>query len=343
MNRLVLHSARSTTRFIPTTARRIHSTRWALKPISNSSINPDEIAHFSRLSSQWWDESDGAEFALLHRMNPVRVRWILEKLEEARKDDAKNDEWVDWRSPANAQAPKIGRQLEGMSVLDIGCGGGLLSETLSRLGAHTTGIDASQNNIHIATLHASQDPSFVSGENQLDYQHTSAEALVGRDAQFDVVCAMEVVEHVDNPADFLRNCGKLVKPGGHLFMSTISRTPISYFLTVLMAERVLGLVERGTHTHSKYVNPSELVAFFRDDPQLHWISRTYGGSVGELDIAGWLGFGRNEPAGAPTRTEAEVRGIAYVPWKGSWELLPRGMLGAVECNYLFWVRKPLYV
>ncbi|CAE6452230.1 unnamed protein product, partial [Rhizoctonia solani] len=305
MNRLALHSARSIVRLVPATTRYLHSSPWALKPFSNSSINPDEIAHFSRLSSQWWDESDGAEFALLHRMNPVRVRWILEKLEEARKDDTKGEEWVDWRSQANMQAPKTGRQLEGMSVLDIGCGGGLLSETLSRLGARTTGIDASQNNIHIATLHASQDPSFVSGENQLEYQHTSAEALVGRDAQFDVVCAMEVVEHVDNPAEFLRNCGKLVKPGGHLFMSTISRTPISYFLTVLMAERVLGLVERGTHTHSKYVNPSELVAFFRDDPQLRWISRTYGGSVGELDIAGWLGFGRNEPVGAPARTEAE--------------------------------------
>lgn len=125
-----------------------------------------------------------------------------------------------------------------------------------------------------------------------------------------------------------------------MFLSTISRTPLSYFLTILMAERVLGLVERGTHTHSKYINPSELVAFFRDD--LHWISRTYGGGVGELDIAGWLGFGRPEGAvGAPTRTEAEVRGLAYVPWKGAWELLPKGMMGSVECNYLFWVRKPL--
>ncbi|KAJ1306728.1 hypothetical protein OPQ81_007717 [Rhizoctonia solani] len=311
MNRLVLRSAGSTARLAPGTTRYIHSNRWALKPISNSSINSDEIAHFSRLSSQWWDESDGAEFALLHRMNPVRVQWILQKLEEARKDDAKDDEWVDWRSSTNIQVSKTGRQLEGTSVLDIGCGGGLLSETLSRLGARTTGIDASQNNIHIATLHASQDPSFVSGENQLEYQHTSAEALVGKGAQFDVVCALEVVEHVDNPAEFLRNCGKLVKPGGHLFMSTIARTPVSYFLTVLMAERVLGLVEPGTHTHSKYVNPSELIAFFRDDPQLRWISRTYGGGVGELDIAGWLGFGKDEPVGLPTRTEAELTVSGY--------------------------------
>ncbi|KAF8758002.1 Oxidoreductase family, NAD-binding Rossmann fold [Rhizoctonia solani] len=210
MNRIGFHSAKSTVRLIPSAARNIHSSRWALKPITNSSINPDEIAHFSRLSSQWWDESDGAEFALLHRMNPVRVQWILEKLEEARKDDAK-DEWTDWRSPAKVQAPKVGRQLEGMSVLDVGCGGGLLSETLSRLGARTTGIDASQNNIHIATLHASEDPSFVSGENHLEYKHTSAEALVGKEAQFDVVCAMEVVEHVDNPAEFLRIVGSWSK------------------------------------------------------------------------------------------------------------------------------------
>lgn len=138
MHRLVLNPARSILRCAArTNARHIHSSRLALKPTPStpalkpapSSINPDEIAHFSRLSSQWWDESDGAEFALLHRMNPVRVRWILEKLEEARKDDA-NDEWTGWKAQPSSQSSKskVGRQLEGMSVLDIGCGGGLLSE-----------------------------------------------------------------------------------------------------------------------------------------------------------------------------------------------------------------------
>jgi polyprenyldihydroxybenzoate methyltransferase/3-demethylubiquinol 3-O-methyltransferase len=111
-------------------ARQLHSSRQLWKPLS--SINADEIAHFSRLSSQWWDESDGAEFALLHRMNPVRVRWIADKLQEARKDDAKEDEWTGWRGSDSVKQPnegsKVERAMEGMSVLDIGCGGGLLSE-----------------------------------------------------------------------------------------------------------------------------------------------------------------------------------------------------------------------
>ncbi|KAI5122095.1 hypothetical protein M0805_002217 [Coniferiporia weirii] len=282
-----------------------------------SSVNQDEIQFFSRLSSQWWDES--GEFGLLHKMNPVRVQFVRDKILEAARDDKTQD---------LGEKEKNGRILRDLDVLDIGCGGGLLSESLARLGARTLGIDASASNIAIASLHASQDPSLGESSNSRDaplaYRNASAEELVEESKRFDVVCSMEVLEHVDNPAAFLRSCAELVKPGGHLFLSTISRTPLAYLLTIFAAEKLLRLVEPGTHTFSKYVKPSELVEFFQkplsaaDRP---WISRVYNG--------------------VPTRREAEVRGMAFLPWKGSWELAPRGAFGSTECNYLFWVRKPL--
>jgi len=167
--------------------------------------------------------------------------------------------------------------------------------------------------------------------------------------RFDIVCSMEVVEHVDNPAAFLRSCAELVKvrlftgppagtssssmssnlcyfqPGGHLFLSTIARTPLSYFLTILAAEKVLRLVEPGTHTFSKYVNPEELVGFFAKPltPDTRpWISRTYA-------------------HGLPTRVEGELRGLIYVPWQGDWVLAPRSTTPwSTQANYLFWVRRP---
>ena len=162
---------------------------------------------------------------------------------------------------------------------------------------------------------------------------------------------MEVLEHVDNPAGFLSTCAELVKvctagtngvpevltpsllqPGGHLFLSTVARTPLSYLLVILAAEHILRKVSVGTHTHSKFINPSELVSFFSkysspsanpEVPGKPWITRTY-------------------DHGLPTRTEAEVRGLIYVPWSGDWELMSRGATqwGAAECNYLFWVRRP---
>lgn len=234
--------------------------------------------------------------------------------------------------------------LEGLDVLDVGCGGGLLCESLTRLGANTLGIDASASNIGIASLHASSDSSlnlstpatsalpsaFGKGKGALTYEHTSAEDVLATRGpkQFDVVCSMEVLEHVDNPRAFLSNCAELVKPGGHLFLSTISRTPLAYLLTIFAAEDVLRLVTPGTHTYSKFVRPEELTQFFcehRSSPEERpWISRLHGG--------------------IPARTEAETRGMIYVPWKGEWTLVPRGAVGASwgeGCNYLFWVRRPL--
>ncbi|KAF8328394.1 S-adenosyl-L-methionine-dependent methyltransferase [Cantharellus anzutake] len=248
---------------------------------SASSINPDEVKFFSRLSSQWWDER--GEFAMLHRMNPARMSFIRDKLSQCFDEEAT-------AAGLDASPRTVGKQLllEGMEVLDIGSGGGLLSESLARLGAKTTGIDAN-----------------------LRYIHGTAESIVAEALEYDAVFSMEVLEHVENPYDFLVNCVKLVKPGGHLFLSTISRTPLSYFLTIFMAEQALGLVHSGTHNYSKFVKSSELVEF----------------------------FSRPEIA-----KEAEVRQIHYNPLVGTWTIEPLASLptirGAFECNYLFWARKP---
>ncbi|KAJ9479503.1 Ubiquinone biosynthesis O-methyltransferase, mitochondrial [Pseudozyma hubeiensis] len=304
-----------------------------------SSVHASEIEHFSRLSSKWWDEH--GEFGLLHAMNPARIQFLREKLDEVwgyelarRQVDARR---TNASNPATAAASTSGSQarsplenlgstqfLRGLDVADIGCGGGLLSESLARLGARTTGVDASASNVGIATTHAARDPLLSRphplGGPSLSYLHTTAEDLVAQNRTFDIVCAMEVLEHVNGPADFLRSLDSLVKPGGHLFMSTIARTPLSWFLTIFMAEDVLRLVTPGTHTHRQYINPSELVDFFQHD--LKWYAQGT-----EL----------------PQRLHFEVRGAAYLPWKGTWTLAKSGtsLPGTQECNYFFWARKPL--
>ncbi|KAI0696732.1 S-adenosyl-L-methionine-dependent methyltransferase [Cytidiella melzeri] len=286
---------------------------------SGSTVNEDEIAHFSRLSSLWWDEQ--GEFAQLHKMNPTRVRFMREKLvESAFEDDINSD--VD-----------IGKVLRGKTVLDVGCGGGVLSESLARLGGVTLGIDASSSNIRIASTHAAADPSLrPSNERRagglggsLEYKHISAEELLRARGpnSFDVVCSMEVIEHVDNPRGFLDSCAQLVKPGGHLFLSTIARTPLAYFLTIFMAEDMLRLVAPGTHTYSKYINPQELEGFFRSYKSSP-MARTWITGIGPMP-----------------RVQAETRGMIYTPWNGEWLLAGRGSKWAEGCNYLFWVRKPL--
>ncbi|KAJ7903572.1 S-adenosyl-L-methionine-dependent methyltransferase [Mycena olivaceomarginata] len=267
----------------------MHLLRRALH--TTSSINPAEISHFSRLSSQWWDEA--GEFSFLHKMNPVRIRFIREKLLEVARDE----------QPALDASTSV---LKGLDVLDVGCGGGLLSESLARLGAKTLGVDASEANISIAKLHAAQDPKLAQPgpSTSLSYLHTPAEVLL-KEAKRLRRC------HVDNPPAFLDTCAKLLKPGGHLFLSTISRTALAYFLTIFMAEDVLRKVSRGTHTHAKFIRPDELTAFFRAYPNTK---------------SPWVAAGR----GPPTRTQAEIRGLIYNPLRA-----------AAECNYLFWVRKPL--
>ncbi|KAH9970983.1 S-adenosyl-L-methionine-dependent methyltransferase [Lactifluus volemus] len=244
------------------------------QPTLTSTVNDAEIAHFSRLSALWWDER-GA-FSLLHKMNAHRIHFIREKVLEVLRAADHDGSSIAMR----ALEPDSSRVLD---VLDVGCGGGILSEAQSaRLGANTLAIDASGENIGVASRHASADPGLA----MLTFRHASA----------------EVIEHVDNPAAFLRSCAELVKPGGHLFLSTIARTPLSYLLTIVAAEKVFRLIEPGTHTFSKIINPEEPVGFFTkplEQGARPWISRTYA-------------------YGLPTRVEAELRGLAYVPWRGDW-------------------------
>lgn len=328
-----------------------------------SSVDPNDIAHFSRLADQWWDES--GEFAPLHRMNRVRIEFMQQKLEEVRGWDAAVAEAMGYDTiPTPLNTPDF---LSGSRMLDVGCGGGLLVESAARLGACVTGVDASSENIRIASLHASKDPGLrmrTSEEDAQDaslaYLATSAETLRNAGRTFDIVTAMEVVEHVNQPAEFLRCLGSLVKPGGHLFMSTMSRTMFSYFLTIFLAENVLQVVTPGTHRHSQYIHPFEMVDFFRE---LGWIP-----SDASL-LANRPRLKDGSPiAPVPPRLLFETRGTMYVPGLGRWILAPPsvadasargeasralssaclpsflggGMRPTELCNYFFWIRRPTH-
>jgi len=310
---------------------------------ASSSVDPADVAHFTRLAQHWWD--DQGEFALLHKMNRVRIDFMREKLQEVRDWDAAKADVLGQPLPA---APSKLRFLDGMDLLDVGCGGGLLCESTARLGASVTGVDAAEANIRIATLHAGEDRALSLRDSVGDagrpgsiaYAHTTAETLRDEGRQYDVVTAMEVVEHVADPAEFLRCLASLVRPGGHIFMSTMSRTALSYLLTIFMAEKVLRLVSHGTHNHDQYINPPELVGFFRD---LGWIRPD------EARLANRPRLPDGAPiAPDPMRVQYETRGTMYVPLLGRWVLAPPSVLepeGPMRltelCNYFFWVRRPL--
>ncbi|GAA5881983.1 hypothetical protein JCM16303_003495 [Sporobolomyces ruberrimus] len=281
-------------------------------PNATNTISESEIAHFSSLSAHWWDPT--GEFGLLHRMNPSRIEFM-------------NDSLLDVEL-----LPKS-KWLRGKQVLDVGCGGGIFAESIARLGATTLAIDASPSNISVAQTHASLDPSLNLVNSQtprpdsltssssstttrtttigsLEYRHCAAEDLVREGKQFDVVCAMEVIEHVEDPRGFLDCLLKLTKPGGHLLLSTISRTPLAKLLTITLAENVLRLVTPRTHTYSKYLKPSELREYFEGEK-------------------GWKGM--------------KQRGCLYDPFAGKWRLLGEGEYAGMGemCNYFAGIRKPL--
>ncbi len=198
-----------------------------------STVDRAEVEQFSRLAAQWWDAK--GPMTVLHKFNPVRLAYIRDQAAARFQRDAK----------------QIGC-LAGLRMLDIGCGGGILCEPLARLGATVVGADPSQSNIEVARRHAAQ------ADLKIDYRATTAEALADTGERFDVVLAMEVVEHVTDVDVFVRRCSEMLKPGGMMIAATINRTLKSFALVIVGAEYVLRWLPRGTHRWDKFVTPNEL-------------------------------------------------------------------------------------
>ena len=204
-----------------------------------STVDPAEVAKFEAMAAEWWDEN--GKFKPLHMLNPCRLDYITQQIAgEFDRDLAKPEAF------------------NGLRILDIGCGGGLLSEPMARLGGHVVGADAAERNIPVARIHAEQ-----SGL-KIDYRHTTAEALAEAGEQFDVVLNMEVVEHVASPIDYLTACQKLLKPGGLHICSTLNRNPKSYMMAIIGAEHIMRWLPKGTHEWSKFITPEELYALLAD-------------------------------------------------------------------------------
>ncbi|NJL07275.1 MAG: bifunctional 2-polyprenyl-6-hydroxyphenol methylase/3-demethylubiquinol 3-O-methyltransferase UbiG [Methylacidiphilales bacterium] len=198
-----------------------------------TTVDDAEVARFSALAEGWWDPH--GKMRPLHKFNPVRIAYVRDQV-----------------CAHFGRDPKAPQPLAGLRFLDIGCGGGLLSEPLARLGADMVSADASPVNIRVASLHAEK-----SGL-KIDYRHTTAEALAEAGERFDVVLAMEVVEHVADVKLFLSRCAEMVKPGGLMVAATLNRTLKSFAMAIVGAEYVLGWLPRGTHQWDKFVTPAEL-------------------------------------------------------------------------------------
>jgi 2-polyprenyl-6-hydroxyphenyl methylase/3-demethylubiquinone-9 3-methyltransferase len=220
-------------------------------PVTHTNVDPAELAKFSDLAHRWWDPE--SEFRPLHQINPLRLAWI------------------------NGIAP-----LQGKKVLDVGCGGGILTDAMARSGAQALGIDLATKSLKVAQLHAleAQTP-------HVHYREVSAEALAAEQpASFDVVTCMEMLEHVPDPASIVRACAQLVKPGGHVFFSTLNRNVKSFLFAIVGAEYVLNMLPRGTHEYAKFIRPSELARDCRE-AGLDW-QQTRGMEYNPLTRRYWL-------------------------------------------------------
>lgn len=243
----------------------------------NHSVSVNEVDHFNELAKTWWDWDGGSR--LLHLMNSTRLDFMTEVFRER-------------------------NCFSGKKILDIGCGGGILSESMARLGASVTAVDASPMAIEVAKKHASLDPVL---NGRLEYIHGSVEGSQ-LPTTFDVVTCMEVLEHVEQPRDFLFSLMEKVKPNGRLVLSTISRTLLARLLTITLAEHVLRIVPVGTHTFEKFIRADELSNFLKEQ---NWIIN-------------------------------DIRGVCYNPLKQQWTLDKPGSSGlGLSCNYFLSAQKPM--
>jgi 2-polyprenyl-6-hydroxyphenyl methylase/3-demethylubiquinone-9 3-methyltransferase len=194
-----------------------------------TNADPKELAKFSELAHKWWDPE--SEFRPLHQINPLRLGWI----------------------------EQCAGPLDGRRIVDVGCGGGLLSEAMARKGAQVLGVDLAERSLKVAQLHAME-----AGIDHVHYREVAAEVLADEQpGQFDIVTCMEMVEHVPDPASIVAACAKLVKPGGWVFLSTLNRNPKSFLFAIVGAEYLLRLLPAGTHEYAKFIRPSELATWCR--------------------------------------------------------------------------------
>lgn len=192
----------------------------------NVNVNLDEIEKFEKVASQWWDLT--GDFKPLHQINPLRLQFIIQHVEN----------------------------LFDKQILDVGCGGGILSESLAKLGAKVSGIDMGEEPLNIAKLHA------LESNVNVDYQKITAEEKATQCPEtFDIVTCMEMLEHVPDPASIIASCAKMVKPNGYVFFSTLNKTLSSYLLAIVAAEKILKIVPDGTHDHKAFIRPSTLIAW----------------------------------------------------------------------------------
>ncbi len=197
---------------------------------THANVDPQELAKFSELAHRWWDPE--SEFRPLHQINPLRLEWIAQ----------------------------LTGGLQGRRAVDVGCGGGILADAMSRRGADVLGIDLASKPLKVAQLHALE-----AGTPSVRYREVAAETLAAEEpGAFDVVTCMEMLEHVPDPSSIVRACATLVRPGGHVFFSTLNRNPKSFLFAIVGAEYVLNLLPRGTHEYERFIRPSELVRWCRD-------------------------------------------------------------------------------